>query len=204
MPPLFPSALHATDALSAHELGRFPQYKIPGLETGFMDVDRHGHPIPQHYFITSPNMTTIPDITKDTSVVRVRKDGRFATADFTLFPQWFAIGTYYLPYVRKKPQEADNPYASIWYNVTHHDFVRETGSSIGGMGRLSESLASLWTKLRRDLMAKIKTEAASGKHSTQELKELRFCERGMQFASVTLVCTPQTYEAVLLTATSFQ
>jgi len=203
MLPFFPSALHATDALSAYELGGFPKYKIPGLETAFMDVDDHEKPIPQHFFITSPNMTTIPDITKDTAVVRVRKDGRFATADFTLFPQWYAVGTYYLPYVRKKPQD-DDPYASIWYNVTHKDFVRETGSSIGGMGRLSESLASLWTKLRRDLMAKIKIEVASGKHSTQELKELLFCERGMQFASITLVCAPQTYEAILLTATSFQ
>jgi hypothetical protein len=149
-------------------------------------------------------MTTIPDITKDPHVVRVRRDGRFATADFTLFPQWYASGTYYLPYVRKKPEDVNDPYATIWHKVRREDFVAEEGSNIGGMGRLSESLALLWARLRRELMAKIKIEVLSGRHSKLELKELDFCECGMHFASIALLCAPQTYEGVLLTATSFQ
>ena len=207
MPPFILSALYATDGLAACELTHYPRYKVPGLEPIYVNLenrDDKGNGIPQQYFITSPNMTTIPDITKDPAVVRVRRDGRFATADFTLFPQWYTSGTYYLPYVRKKTLDDKDPYASIWYDVTKKDFVLENGSNVGGMGRLSESLALLWTKLRKDLMAKIRIEVASGKHSTQELKELLFCERGMQFALITLICAPQTYEAVLLTATLFQ
>lgn len=152
-------------------------------------------------------MTTIPDIFKDPFVVRVRRDGRFATADFTLFPQWFATGTYYLPFVRKKPAPenlATDPYAAIWYTMTHKDFVREKGSVVGGMGRLSPSLALEWAHLRAALMAKVQIEALSGKHKPEEVKDLRFCERGMQFASIALQCAPQTYEGVLLTVTSFQ
>jgi len=159
--------------------------------------DENGNAIPGHFFITSPNMTTIPDITQDPHVVRVRRDGRFATADFTLFPQWYASGTYYLPYVRKKPEDVNDPYTTIWHKVRREDFVREEGSNIGGMGRLSESLALLWARLRRELMAKIKIEVSSGRHSKLELKELLFCECGMHFASIALLCAPQTYEGVL-------
>jgi len=37
----------------------------------------HFHRLPEHLFITSPNMITILDITKDPFVVRIHKDGRF-------------------------------------------------------------------------------------------------------------------------------
>ena len=166
--------------------------------------DENGKDIPGYLFIMSPNMTTIPDISRDPAVVRICRDGHFATADFTLFPQWYASGTYYLPYVQKKPEDVSDPYATIWHRVTREDFVKEEGLNFGGIGQLSDSLASLWAWLQRELMAKIKIEVSSGRHSKLELRELLFCECGMHFALVALLCTPQTYEGVLLTATSFQ
>ena len=152
-------------------------------------------------------MTTVPNIFRDPLVIQVRQDGRFDTSDFTIFPQWFAEGTYYLPYVRKEPTPenlANDPYALVWYSMQRTDFVREPGSVLGGMGRLSSSLADSFATLRKDFMAKIKEEVLSGKHTAQELKELKFCECGMHFASIALICAPQSYEGVLLTVTSFQ
>jgi hypothetical protein len=149
-------------------------------------------------------MHTIPDITKDPYQVQVRADGRFATADFTLFPQWYTPGTYYLPYVRKKPIVGNDPYEMIWYNMSGKDFERETGSISQGVGRLSSYLAHTCSDMSRELMAQIKELRVSGQYKNEELKELLFCERGMQFASISLLHAPQSYEGVLLTFTSFQ
>jgi hypothetical protein len=88
--------------------------------------------------------------------------------------------------------------------MTRKDFVKEDGSEHGGMGRLSESLASEWTRLRKELYAKIGDKEASGKHKAEDLKELNFCKTGMLLSSVALNCAPQNYDGVLLTVTSFQ
>lgn len=198
----------ATDALVVCELSGKPLYSVPGLRTfGAWRDDLNNHPVPNHYFISSPNMETVPDIFRDPYAIQVRYDGRFGTSDFTIFPQWFAEGTYYLPYVRKKPTSenlANDPYALIWYSMSRRDFVPEQGSILGGMGRLSTLLADSFATLRKEFMAKIQVEAISGKHTAEELKELKFCERGMHFASIALMCAPQSYEGVLLTVTSFQ
>ena len=207
---LRPLGLTATDALVVCELSGKPLYPVPGLRTFgplVMRVDDNNHPLPRHYFISSPNMETVPDIFRDPFAIQVRYDGRFGTSDFTIFPQWFAEGTYYLPYVRKKPTSenlANDPYALIWYSMSRRDFVPEQGSIRGGMGRLSSSLADSFATLRKEFMAKIKVEVISGKHTAEELKELKFCERGMHFASIALMCAPQSYEGILLTVTSFQ
>jgi len=148
-------------------------------------------------------MMTIPDIGKDPYQIQVRADGRFATADFTLFPQWYAEGTDYFPYVRKKPVDND-PYDIIWYNISNRDFIGEEGSISGGMGRLSRHLSESFADLSRDLMGKVKKQVISGQHTKEELKDILFCQHGMQFASLTLLHAPQNYEGVLLTVTSFQ
>ena len=206
------AAITGVDGLVACSYSRRLQYQVQGLYPftlgmAVRQTDDDGHDIPTDLFITSPNMTTIPDIGQDPFVVRVRRDGRFATADFTLFPQWYATGTYYLPFVRRKPAPeklATDPYAAIWYKMTEKDFVREEGSVVGSMGRLTPSLAWAWAEMRADMMAKVKIVAESGGHKPEEVRDLRFCEHGMQFASVCLICAPQTYEGVLLTVTSFQ
>ena len=205
-----PSALTAADALVICELPGKPLYPVPGLRAfgpRETDVDDNNHRLPDHYFISSPNMETVPNIFRDPFVIQVRQDGRFGTSDFTIFPQWFAEGTYYLPYIRKKPTPenlANDPYALIWYDMSRRDWVPELGSVIGGMGRLASNLEVSFTKLRKELMAKIKVDVISGQYTPEELKELKFCERGMWFASIALNCAAQTYEGTLLTVTSFQ
>jgi hypothetical protein len=153
-------------------------------------------------------MMTIPDIGKDPYVIRVCADGRFGTADFTLFPQWYAQGTYYLPFVPTKPpaeELATHPHALMWYDMKEEDFDREEDPISGCVGLLSRPLTDAFTQLRRDLMLKIKREVYdSGKYAEEEMKELRFCERGLHWASICLICAPQTYEGTLLTVTSCQ
>ena len=149
-------------------------------------------------------MLTIPAFDKDHYQIQVRADGRFATADFTLFPQWYAEGTKYLPFVRKKPVNDEGSMSLLWHKFSTKDFDMEEGSTVGGMGRLAGHLASAFADLRSKLMAKIKKEASTEKYTKEELKDLLFCQRGMHFASVALLHAPQNYEGVLLTATQFQ
>lgn len=201
----FSLAINATDGLSVWEFRDGPRYAVQGLyplRTHPTYKDGFGHNLPNRLFVTSPNMASIPDISKDPFPIQVRADGRFATSDFTLFPQWYAEGTYYLPYVRRKPTVDNDPYAVMWHQLSKEDFIKE--GAVGGMGKLSDHLASTFADLRRDLMAKIREVAISGRHTREELKELHFCERGMHLSSVSLICAVQSYEGILLTATSFQ
>lgn len=193
--------------MSAYEYGRRLKYNVEGLAPPRLrnsDRDDNGHIIPTSVFITTPNMHTIPDIGKDEFSIQVRSDGRFATSDFTLFPQWYALGTSYLPFVRKRPLNDNDPYEVIWYNISRRDFVPEQGSISDGVGRLATHLAGTFSDLSRELMEKVKQEVVSGRHTRAELKDALYCQRGMQFASITLLHAPQNYEGILLTVTSFQ
>ena len=99
---------------------------------------------------------------------------------------------------------ANNPYALIWYDMSRRDWVPEQGSVIGGMGWLASHLVDSFTRLRKEFMVKIKVDMISRQYTPEELKELKFCECGMWFASIVLMCVPQSYEGTLLTVTSFQ
>ncbi|KIM45010.1 hypothetical protein M413DRAFT_25400 [Hebeloma cylindrosporum] len=64
-------ALSAVDGLVACEFTGKLHYQVPGLRkfgshSAPLDhLDNNSHDLPTHYFITSPNMTTIPDISQD-------------------------------------------------------------------------------------------------------------------------------------------
>ena len=203
-----PSALTATDALVICELPGKLCYPVLGFHVfGPQEthVNDNNHRLPDHYFISSPNMETVPNIFRDPFVTQVHQDGRFGTSDFTIFPQWFAEGTYYLPYMCKKPTPenlANDPYTLIQYDMSRRDWVPEQGSVIGGMGWLASHLVDSFTRLRKEFMAKIKVDLMQ--YTPEELKELKFCKHGMWFASIALMCTPQSYKGTLLTVTSFQ
>jgi hypothetical protein len=168
-------------------------------------IDDDGHEVPARVFVTSPNMLTIPDFGRDRYPIQVRADGRFATADFTLFPQWYAEGTKYLPYVRKKPiLAADLEKTYIWHNISEKDFIREEGSVAGGMGRLSTPIAESFAEMTFELMSRIRNGELSSKFPAEDLRDLYFCMRGMHFASIGLLHGPQNYQGILLTVTHFQ
>ena len=204
------SGLTATDTLVVCELSRRLCYPVPGLCTfglWMLNINNNNHPLPDHYFISSPNMITIPDIFWDPFVIQVHDDGHFRTSNFSIFPQWFAEGTYYLLYMHKKPTPenlANDPYALIWHEMLKRDFILEQGSILGGMGQLSTLLADSFVMFRKEFMVKIKVEVISGKYTEEELKELKFCECGMHFLLIALMCVPKSYEGVLLTLTSSQ
>ena len=136
-------------------------------------------------------METIPDIGKDPFQIQVREDGHFATADFTLFPQWYAQGTNYLPFVRKKSIVVNDLYEIIWYNIGMRDFMLEQGSIGEHMGRLTLHLAHSFANLSKELMGKVKALVVSQQCTSGELKNMLFCQHGMQFMSLALLHAPQ-------------
>lgn len=89
--------------------------------------------------------------------VRARKDGRFGTVDFTLWPQWFYPEHPHLPYVLRRPEESDlreHPLNFLWWDVQERHLEPEPGQLFAGLGKLKSSISGrLWEeahKLRED------------------------------------------------------
>ena len=52
--------------------------------------------IPLGVIITSPNMDYILDFSHDYHDIWIQEDGCYYVHDFTLYPQWYFKGTYYM------------------------------------------------------------------------------------------------------------
>ena len=198
-------AFTALDALSIAELHKL-KYAIPQLQYDKFEEFANGTCRPTRLIISSPNMPWVPDVAKDQLLIRVRLDGRFYTADFTLVPQLYFEGTYYMPYVLTKPpaeELASHEYRLLWYDIDlKKDFVLEPGSS--SLGRLRKDLVHDIRELRRSLSAKIKAFIHESPYNARQSQEMSYSEQGMLFAAVALDCAPQTFALTLLTFTSFQ
>ncbi len=153
-------------------------------------------PPPISYFVTTPNATWIPDVVgEDRAVVFLRTDGRFYTHDFMYWPQWYFPGTYYMPYIRKKPgpkELATHPYRIMWYDMRDSDFIQEPGSMIMGYGRLKESIAKELDAVRKALHVKLKAFYEERKFEEKDYREMLHCKDGMHYASVCLLVAPQS------------
>jgi hypothetical protein len=170
-------------------------------------VDAAGREKPRRLVITSPNATWIPNVQQDQVDVRARRDGTFYTADFSLMPQWFFKGTYYFPFVRRKPAAdilKDHPFSLAWYKVHRGDFVHEEGSIRRDFGRLREDLVEEITLLRKDLADKVTRLVDEGRYKEHEYDDLLYCRLGMLYTSVALTYAPLTFDQTLLTVTTFQ
>jgi hypothetical protein len=165
--------------------------------------------LPSDLIVTSPNMDFIPALRYDLSDVWIRADGRYGVHDFTLYPQWYFEGTYYLPFIPRKPPAdvlKDHEYALAWYDPRPEDFRLE-GRGEGGeveVGRFRQDLVDAFLVMRKKLSEKVDDLAHELKPQPGELNEMRHSQRGMIFASVILDCAPQNKIMTLLTATSFQ
>lgn len=193
------------DALVIAEFHQHWDYRVPSLSFAPDGIDRDNHPYPQHFIVTSPNMDTIPDISKGRISVQVHADGRFGLDDFMLCPQWYFEETYYLPYIRRRPENLlHHDLAMIWYDLKKSDFVWERGGIISDLGRIRPDLANEFISLRKSLATKIKVLETDPRFSAIERRELMYAKQAMTFASIILQCAPQTFELTLLTVTGFQ
>lgn len=205
----FTEPFTAADALSWCEYnGARYHYHFPGLMRPPLVVPPGMKQPPLSFFVTSPNANYIPDLIKyDRASVMLRTDGRFFTNDFMIFPQWYFPGTYYLPFIRKKPAAemlATHPYRVMWYDMKDSDFVHEPGSMVEGYGRLKLEIAEELNAVRKDLWTKLKWFASEGKFEDKELRELSHCRDGMHFASICLLVGPQTLLMTRSTVTLLQ
>ncbi|PPQ81442.1 hypothetical protein CVT26_007750 [Gymnopilus dilepis] len=203
----------ASDARALAELTMGFKYRVPGLHMRGPRTnpgnDANGKPIPTRSIITSPNMDTIPDLSADDKEIRVRTDGRFYTADFTLFPQWFFPATPYLPYVLARPpadELKDHKYYHAWYDMKRSDFLYEEDSAFRDVGLLKKDIVSEFNKLRTDLEHEFKAFMTKNEfdYNANDYNDLLHCAFGMKNNAVILRCAPQSYNQTLLTVTSFQ
>lgn len=195
---------YAGDAFSLAEVP-YPPYSLRDLGLAPAPLLPSGTFAPTKLFITSPNADSIPDISRDSMVVHVRKDGRFYTHDFTLFPQHYFPNHPHLPFIRVKPSQSQPPHplALIWYDLQHRDFVPEE-NSVAGLVRLRGDIVDKFIYLRQELSIKVNALVHSRGGDPARFRDIRHTQRGMINTSVCLRCAPQSPYMTLLTATSFQ
>lgn len=203
-----PSVLRVTDAKAICELfGMDYPLLTLGIPQPTLGVEQITTKIPKTYFLSSPNMDFLPDIRKDPQETYIRKNGRFATHDFTIWPQWYFPSTKNLCFVRRKPSAADlpqHPLRLIWYDLKDTDYVPEPGA-ITDLVRIPITLAEDFVALHKDLLSKIKVMIASRQTMDPlEFRDLRFAEHGARMTSILLTCGPQSRLLTLLTVTGFQ
>jgi len=186
--------------------------EVQGLCTPSGGVHRSIPPIdprlvPLGLIITTPNMDYVPDFTHDRRDVWIAENGRYFVHDFTLYPQWYFEGTYYMPFVTRRPNDEDlkgHEYALAWYDIRERDFCKEGGAGGVEVGRLRKDLVAGFTAMRKALTAQVDELVGRGDLQEIQIREMLHSRRGMHFAQVALDCAPQDYLMTLLTATSFQ
>jgi len=156
--------LRVTDALAICEL------QILAYSLELIGIPRIEHPpgmdrskIPTSYFVTSPNMKQIPNISKDTKDTYIRQNGRFWTHDLALFPQWFFPGTKHLTFITRRPSIEvlpTHPLRFVWYDLEATDYVPEPGS-VADLFRVCTAISDEFYKLQKELDQKIEALVAS-------------------------------------------
>ncbi|KII82732.1 hypothetical protein PLICRDRAFT_76586, partial [Plicaturopsis crispa FD-325 SS-3] len=71
--------------------------------------------------IRSPNMPYIPFLTLGLQYLRLRRDGRFGEADYTLLPQRFAKEYGSTCLIPVCPQDETHSLRTLWRTPTHRD-----------------------------------------------------------------------------------
>ena len=161
---------------------------------------------PYQVFVSSPNMDYIPDFSLDDQYVFVRKNGRFYTHDYTLWPQWYFEATKHLPFILRRPPAeslATHKLRLIWYDMTDTNFVREVGT-IADVGRIRPEMVKELKRLRFELSDNIEALLLRLGNQPDEYRDMRYAQHGMMITSITLDCGPQSRLMTLLTFTAFQ
>lgn len=150
-------------------------------------------------------MESLPNLTLDHSVVQVHTNGHYYMDDFMVFPQWYFKGTYYLPFIQRRPSAEGLPnheYALAWYNIQLHDFKKQQDNI--DMGFLRDDLIEGFIAMRKVLHAKMTEFIAQATVEEIQYNEMNHSMRGMHFTSLILKHTLQDYLMTLLTMTLFQ
>ena len=162
--------------------------------------------LPVLYFVSSPNMDYIPDFSLDAQNVYLRKNGRFYTHDFSLWPQWYFEATKHFPFVRRRPSAdelATHNLRMLWYDMTDADFVREPGS-VANVGRLCPDLVKVFLEMRIDLSKKIDDLIPRLGGHPDDFRDFHYAQHSMLITSIVLEVGPQTKLMTLVTLTGFQ
>ncbi|KAF8869601.1 hypothetical protein CPB84DRAFT_1856155 [Gymnopilus junonius] len=133
---------------------------------------------PHRFFITSANMNWIPDLSQDSTSVYVQQD--------------FFKGTYYMPFIMKKPLPEDMAYHEywlLWYNLQDDEFVLEPGAMLKiGMIQedLHQELVTLRWKIHHCILNFLKKHGFT--QNCKEVHELMHSNRGQHFTNIALEC----------------
>ncbi len=174
-----------------------PAYEGPPLDPIKLSVS---------YFISSPNMHYIPDFRINEKYVYIRKNGRFYTHDFTLWPQWYFEATKHFPLVQHRPPAdklATDDLRMLWYDMTDADFIREPGM-VAEVGRIRPNLAKEFNDMRVVLSRKIDELIQRLDNHLDEFRDFRYAQHAMLLTTIALEHAPQNRLMTLLTVTGFQ
>jgi hypothetical protein len=92
--------------------------------------------------------------------VFLRSDFRYGPDDHTLWPQAFLTEYPHLGAIPRKPEDAKDPLAIMWWNPTRADFFPLENGVLGGMGQLSTSKYWTFQEMSQDLKERVKKSTA--------------------------------------------
>jgi len=198
--------MKCTDALSIAELRGGLKYRVDGLDHISYQVHSDGRVVPQDPIATSPNMSIILNFTLDELQVIARIDGCFYTNDPSLWPQYFFNGTWYYPYMRRRPDDFDivgHPHRLAWHNLSDKDLVIEEGL-LGSMFLIKSTLVEECRQISYALSESVRKAKTIAADYPAKYRDMEHCRRGMMNGVAILDCAPQSRHNTLMTFTSFQ
>jgi len=140
------------------------------------------------------------------SKVVVCIDGWFYTHDITLWVQWYFLGTWHYPFIKRRPDEFDlenHPYRLVWHSVSIEDLKIEERVSCR-MTLLRRNLLEKFRDMARELSDKILKAKTLAPEEPEKYRDMEHSRRGMLAAIAILDCAPQSEHATLMTVASFQ
>jgi hypothetical protein len=150
-------------------------------------------------------MPCIPHIHCGVLDARARRNGRYAWADFTLWPQWFFEEHAHLAFVRRRPYRdqdlANHPLRMMWWDVGERDFVEEEGTCYDGLGHLSSARYKELDTFALEILERVKEhEKANGRGKGW----LNLCANCMRDTTMRLKYVPMTMRDLVYTVAAFQ
>ncbi|KAJ3566667.1 hypothetical protein NP233_g6859 [Leucocoprinus birnbaumii] len=154
------------------------------------------------FVITTPNTNWLPQIDLGVQDVRIYHDGRWGTADFTQWPQWYFDEQDHFAYILRKPSAKElehHPLRYLWFEpeLEHFLFMND-GQEVG---RFLPQVGLGLYKLRTLLLEEVLNCRCPDGGIQRKLNHLA---NQMKNTTSTIVHTPQSYLDAMYTYTCAQ
>ena len=147
------------------------------------------------WLITMPNQDVMWLPPWDKCCVCLRANVRYGFDDPTLWPQVYVVEYCHLGAILRQPEDYNDPFNIMWWNLMRDDFVFSPNSLVNGIGLLVKEKCEIFDTCRRQLLKRVDEYKATAASPHYYLLSIT---RAMNHAGIRLGCL-----AALLIETKF-